>query len=96
MSAAGWRPTADNYFGRITKAHILEAVREAKGEDAAERIASLKKPEMAKAAEELLKDSDWLPAALRTPKAAALDATAAQYPASVCGDVPAIPAIAAE
>ncbi len=32
MVEAGWRPTFDNYFGRVTKARILEAVREAKGE----------------------------------------------------------------
>jgi ParB family chromosome partitioning protein len=96
MSAAGWRPTADNYFGRITKAQIHEAVREGKGEGAAERIAGLKKPEMAKAAEELLEDSDWMPVALRTAKAAALDTTAAENPASAYGDLPAIPAIAAE
>ena len=31
-SAAGWRPTVDNYLGRVTKPRILEAVREAKGE----------------------------------------------------------------
>jgi ParB family chromosome partitioning protein len=96
VSAAGWRPTADNYFARITKAQILEAVREAKGEDAAERITSLKKPEMAKAAEELLNDSAWLPAALRTAKALALDAGAAEDFSTVSGDIPAVPAIAAE
>ena len=88
MKAAGWRPTADNYFGRITKAQILEGVREAKGEDAAERIAALKKPEMAQAAEEMLKDSNWLPVVLRTPNAEALDTSAI--------DDPAAPAIAAE
>ena len=27
---AGWRPTVDNYLGRVTKPRILEAVREAK------------------------------------------------------------------
>ena len=88
LRTAGWRPTADNYFGRITKAQILQAVREAKGEDAAERIANLKKPEMAQAAEELLQDSDWLPAVLRTPKVDALD--------TIAIDDPAAPAIAAE
>jgi len=88
MKAAGWRPAADNYLGRVTKAQILEAVREAKGEDAADRIASLKKPEMAQAAEELLQDCDWLPAALRTPKADVLD--------TIVVDDPAAPAIAAE
>ncbi len=29
MVQAGWRPTADNYLGRVTKPRILEAVREA-------------------------------------------------------------------
>ena len=32
MAAAGWRATAASYLGRVTKARILEAVREAKGE----------------------------------------------------------------
>ncbi|MFX7071540.1 DNA-binding protein, partial [Acinetobacter baumannii] len=35
VAAAGWSPTVDNYFGRVTKARILQAVREAKGETAA-------------------------------------------------------------
>jgi ParB family chromosome partitioning protein len=96
LSAAGWRPSADAYFGRITKAQILEAVREAKGEEAPERIATLRKPEMAKAAEELLQDSDWLPAALRTSKAAALETIAVEDVSPVAGDISASPAIAAE
>jgi hypothetical protein len=29
MVEAGWRPTVDNYLGRVTKPRILEAVREA-------------------------------------------------------------------
>ena len=28
---AGWSPTVDNYLGRVTKARIVEAVREARG-----------------------------------------------------------------
>ena len=32
-STAGWTPTVDNYLGRVTKARILQAVREARGED---------------------------------------------------------------
>ena len=67
MAAAGWRATAANYLGRVTKARILEAVREAKGEAAAERIAGLKKPDMVAAAEELLDGTGWLPQPLRTP-----------------------------
>jgi len=71
MAAAGWAPTADNYLGRVTKARILQAVREAKGEQAAELIDHLKKPEMAKEAERLLAGTSWLPEPLRTPGAQA-------------------------
>jgi ParB family chromosome partitioning protein len=65
MVEAGWRPTVDNYFGRVTKPRILEAVREAKGEETAQLIDHLKKPDMAKEAERLLADSGWLPEPLR-------------------------------
>ena len=67
MAATGWRPTVENYLGRVTKGSIIEAVREAKGDTTAERIRSLKKPEMAKAAEDLLTGSGWLAEPLRTP-----------------------------
>jgi len=74
MAKAGWTPTADSYLGRVTKARILEAVREAKGETAADRIAGLKKPEMVAVAEELLAGTGWLPEVLRTPALANDDA----------------------
>jgi ParB family chromosome partitioning protein len=64
---AGWSPTVDNYLSRVTKARILQAVREARGEQAAQLVASLKKGEMAQRAEELLLGSGWLPEPLRTP-----------------------------
>ena len=67
MAAAGWTPTADTYLGRVTKARILQAVREAKGEYAAQLIDHLKKGEMAEKAEVLLAGSGWLPEPLRTP-----------------------------
>ena len=67
MAAVGWRPTLDNYLGRVTKGRILQAVSEAKGGTAAERIRALKKAEMAKAAEDLLIGTTWLPEPLRTP-----------------------------
>src|SRR5204862_4121247 len=51
MAAAGWGPTVDNYLGRVPKARILEAVREAKGEQSAQLIDHLKKLDMAKEAE---------------------------------------------
>jgi ParB family chromosome partitioning protein len=65
MVAAGWRPTVDNYLGRVPKLRILEAVREAKGEQSAQLIDHLKKPEMAKEAERLLAGTGWLPEPLR-------------------------------
>ena len=67
MAAAGWTPTIDNYLGRVTKARILGAVREAKGEHAAQSIDHLKKYEMAEQAQALLAGSGWLPEPLRTP-----------------------------
>jgi ParB family transcriptional regulator, chromosome partitioning protein len=65
MVEAGWRPTVDNYLGRITKPRILEAVREAKGEQSAQLIDHLKKADVAKEAERLLEDTGWLPEPLR-------------------------------
>lgn len=67
MAAAGWTPTADTFLGRVTKARIVQAVAEAKGERAAESIAHLKKPDMAARAAVLLEGSGWLPEPLRTP-----------------------------
>ena len=66
--AKDWTPTVDSYFGRVTKAHIVEAVAEGVSEDAARRIADMKKPDMARAAEQLLAGTGWLPAVLRTPQ----------------------------
>ncbi|MCA1493178.1 ParB/RepB/Spo0J family partition protein [Ensifer sp. NBAIM29] len=65
MVGAGWSPTVDNYLGRVTKAHILQAVREAKGEQAAQLIDHLKKQDMAREAARLLEGSGWLPEPLR-------------------------------
>ncbi|MGY4158297.1 ParB family chromosome partitioning protein [Bradyrhizobium sp. USDA 4461] len=72
MVQSGWRPTVDNYLGRVTKPRILEAVREARGESSAQLIDHLKKVDMAKEAERLLDGSGWLPELLRL-----VDATAA-------------------
>ena len=65
MVDVGWRPTVANYLGRVTKARILEAVREGASAQAAQLIDHLKKPEMAKEAERLLADTGWLPEPLR-------------------------------
>ena len=65
MVAAGWQPNVENYFGRVPKHRILEAVREAKGEQSVQLIAHLKKGDMAIEAERLLDNSGWLPEPLR-------------------------------
>lgn len=70
---AHWTATARSYFARVTKAHILAAVRDALGDEAAAQIADKKKVEMAQAAEQLLAGTGWLPPVLRTGRAAWLD-----------------------
>lgn len=65
VETAGWRPTVENYLGRVTKPRILEAVREGAGERAASLIEHLKKGDMAREAERLLADTGWLPEPLR-------------------------------
>jgi ParB family chromosome partitioning protein len=89
---AGWRPTVDNYLGRVTKAHILEAVREALGEGKAQLIDHLKKGDMAKEAERLLTDTGWLPEPLRLadpdgdPAEADAESGDEELPAFLAGD----------
>ena len=62
-----WSPTVESYFGRVTKARILEAVAEGASTEAAERLADLKKADMAEAAQAALDGKDWLPPLLRPP-----------------------------
>jgi ParB family chromosome partitioning protein len=83
MVQAGWRPTVDNYLGRVTKLRILEAVREAKGEPSAQLIDHLKKADMAKEAERLLDGAGWLPEPLRL-----VDVTSAQEKDGEAGPLP--------
>jgi ParB family transcriptional regulator, chromosome partitioning protein len=67
---AHWAPTVRTYLGRVTKTHILAAVREAVSGEAADRMADMKKQAMAEAAEQLLAGTGWLPAQMRTPQSA--------------------------
>ena len=92
MVEAGWRPTVDNYLGRVTKPRILEAVHEAKGEQSAQLIDHLKKADMAKEAERLLDGTGWLPEPLRTPEDTGVDTT----DADARGDEEALPAFLAD
>jgi ParB family chromosome partitioning protein len=72
MSAV-WTATAASYFTRVSKARVLEAVGQGAGEAEAQRIAGLKKTDMAEAAETLLAGIGWLPPLLRTVPAVVAD-----------------------
>jgi ParB family chromosome partitioning protein len=61
-----WTPTAESYFGRVSKKAICLAIAEAAGESVAFRIQDLKKPVMAAEAARLVAGSGWVPAELRT------------------------------
>jgi ParB family chromosome partitioning protein len=91
MAAAGWRPTVASYLGRVTKARILDAVRDAKGEAAAQLIEDLKKAEMAREAERLLEGTGWLPEPLRLQ---GVDASAAE--SAVSKETEVLPAFLAD
>jgi ParB family chromosome partitioning protein len=67
--ACTWTGTAESYFSRVTKAQIVQAVREGAGEEAARRLDGLKKADMATAAEQVLAGRRWLPSLLRTAPA---------------------------
>ncbi|MFL5384709.1 MAG: hypothetical protein ACJ8GN_19470 [Longimicrobiaceae bacterium] len=67
-------PTAGNYFSRVPKALILEALHEAgKLGSEAQRatLQGLKKADLAARAEAELAETRWVPAAIRSPKAKA-------------------------
>jgi len=61
---AWFTPTAGNYFGKVSKTGILEALTEAKG-DIAPAWNKAKKGELAVIAERQVADTGWLPALLR-------------------------------
>lgn len=71
--AAWFTPSAGNYFGRISKAAIIDALTEAKG-GIAPAWTKLKKTELAVLAERELAGTGWLPEILRRP---AIDTDAA-------------------
>lgn len=75
--AAWWRPTAANYFDRVSKAVILEALTDVGGPTLASRFSASKKGELAASAERIFAGNfitevevkeralAWLPAAMR-------------------------------
>ena len=74
---------------RARLSQILEAVREAKGEQAAQLIEDLKKAEMAREAERLLEGTGWVPEPLRLRGADASESPDA-------GDLETLPAFLAD
>jgi ParB family chromosome partitioning protein len=86
VTDANWRPTVDNYLGRVTKTRILAAVREGAGERAASLIQHLKKGDMAKEAERLLADGGWLPEPLQLLGATDVEEIAADGDLTAMGE----------
>ena len=64
--ACWFTPTADNFFGRISKPQIAAALREA-GKPAENETLALKKAQLAAAAETKIAGTGWLPEPLRIP-----------------------------
>jgi len=60
-----WQPTAANYFVRIKKDQILQAIQEATGAPVKERLRSLRKQGLAAEAEKSVTGTRWLPELLR-------------------------------
>lgn len=82
MASTGWTPTVENYLGRVPKPKIIEAVREARGAEAAALITHLKKGDMAREAERLLEGAGWLPEPLRIARCV-LAAEGSEVPAPI-------------
>ncbi len=77
LDMADWfTPTAENYFGRISKASILDALREIKG-DVAPAWHKMKKGDLAALAERSIVGTRWLPELLRVEAPASDQANAA-------------------
>jgi len=60
-----WQPTAENYFARIKKEQILQAIQEGTGAPVRERLKILKKKDLAAVAEKSVAGTRWLPERLR-------------------------------
>jgi ParB family chromosome partitioning protein len=60
-----WTASRDSYLGRVSKALIVEAVREGAGMRAVGQITGSKKEVMVADAEQLLAGTGWLPSILR-------------------------------
>jgi ParB family chromosome partitioning protein len=66
--AAWWKPTAEGYFKHVPKAVVLQAVGEFAPESV-NRLAKLKKANIASEAERLVNGTGWMPAIFKTADA---------------------------
>lgn len=64
-----WQPTAENYFSKITKDQISEAVHDAGFSGRARDLMKLKKADAAELAEATLADTRWVPDWMTRPQA---------------------------
>ncbi|QEM94278.1 hypothetical protein FEI17_26955 (plasmid) [Kosakonia radicincitans] len=71
-----WQPDAENYFGRISKDQIGDALAEAGCEDRAREALKLKKTEAALLAEKTVAENRWVPGWMKRPEPAAQQDTA--------------------
>lgn len=77
-----WMPTTDNFLGRIHADLVAQAVREAKGKDAAAQLVGLKKDERIALGAKLLAGTGWLPQLLRGPDYGKVPTKAQAVPAA--------------
>ena len=63
---AWWTPTAESYLSHISRAQILDIIREAVSPEIAGTLSKLKKAPLAEAAERRLAGTGWLPKLLKT------------------------------
>ena len=71
--AQHFAPTADNYFGRVSKELIVAALEDAgklENETEKEGLLGMKKGALAALAEQRMAGSGWVPSLIRTPEAA--------------------------
>ena len=64
---AWWKPSTEGYFQHLPKAAILQAVGEY-APDQVNRLAKLKKADIASEAERLVEGTEWMPAIFKAEK----------------------------
>jgi ParB family chromosome partitioning protein len=62
-----WEPTAEGFLNHVSKAHIVQALKEAGPELARDGVEGMKKTVLVNTAAGRLRGTRWLPAALRPP-----------------------------